>query len=204
MGRYPGLNFSFEGERRTQQDTINDLADGLLIALLAIFALLAVPLRSYLQPLIIMSAIPFGLVGAILGHLLLDMDLTIISMFGLVALSGVVVNDSLVLVDYVNRRRREGLPVMQAVRLGGRSRFRPILLTSITTFLGLTPLLLEKSIQAQFLIPMAVSLAFGVLFATFIALIVLPSAYLILEDLQDLAARLVGRRSSLSPLADAS
>ena len=204
VGRYPGLNFSFEGERRTQQDTINDLADGLLIALLAIFALLAVPLRSYLQPLIIMSAIPFGLVGAILGHLLLDMDLTIISMFGLVALSGVVVNDSLVLVDYVNRRRREGLPVMQAVRLGGRSRFRPILLTSITTFLGLTPLLLEKSIQAQFLIPMAVSLAFGVLFATFIALIVLPSAYLILEDLQDLAARLVGRRSSLSPLADAS
>ena len=204
VDRYPGLNFSFEGEQRNQRDLLGDLADGFLIALLAIFALLAVPLRSYLQPLIIMAAIPFGLVGAILGHLLWGIDLTILSMFGIVALSGVVVNDSLVLIDFVNRRRREGLPVMQAVRLGGRSRFRPILLTSVTTFLGLTPLLLEKSIQAQFLIPMAVSLAFGVLFATFIALIVLPSAYLILEDLQDLGARLVGRKPSLSALADAS
>ena len=200
---FPGLNFSFEGEQRNQQDTLSDLADGFLIALLAMFALLAVPLRSYLQPLIIMSAIPFGLVGAVLGHLLFGMDLTIISMFGIVALAGVVVNDSLVLVDYVNRRRREGLPAVQALRLAGRSRFRPILLTSVTTFLGLTPLLLEKSIQAKFLMPMVVSLAFGVLFATLIALIVLPSAYLILEDLQDLCARLVGRKSSLSDLADA-
>ncbi len=204
VGRYPGLNFSFEGEQRNQRDLLGDLADGFLIALLAIFALLAVPLRSYLQPLIIMAAIPFGLVGAILGHLLFRMDLTIVSMFGIVALAGVVVNDSLVLVDYVNKRRREGLPAVQALRLGGRSRFRPILLTSVTTFLGLTPLLLEKSIQAQFLMPMAVSLAFGVLFATFIALIVLPSAYLILEDLQDLGARLMGRKPSLSALADAS
>ncbi len=202
--RFPGLNFSFEGEQRNQRDLLNDLADGFLIALLAIFALLAVPLRSYLQPLIIMSAIPFGLVGAVLGHLLLGMDLTILSMFGIVALAGVVVNDSLVLVDYVNRRRREGLPAVQALRLGGRSRFRPILLTSVTTFLGLTPLLLEKSIQAQFLMPMAVSLAFGVLFATFIALIVLPSAYLILEDLKNLSARLVGRTPASSSLADAS
>ena len=202
--RFAGLNFSFEGGQRNQQDTLGDLADGFLIALLAIFALLAVPLRSYLQPLIIMSAIPFGLVGAVLGHLLLGMDLTILSMFGIVALAGVVVNDSLVLVDYVNRRRREGLPLMQALGLGGRSRFRPILLTSVTTFLGLTPLLLEKSIQAQFLKPMAVSLAFGVLFATFIALIVLPSAYLILEDLKDIAARLVGRKPAASALADAS
>ena len=199
---FPGLNFSFEGDQRNQRDLLADLADGFLIALLAIFALLAVPLRSYLQPLIIMSAIPFGLVGAILGHLLLGMDLTIVSMFGIVALAGVVVNDNLVLVDYVNRRRREGLPAVQALRLAGRSRFRPILLTSVTTFLGLTPLLLEKSIQAQFLMPMAVSLAFGVLFAMFIALIVLPSAYLILEDIQILAARLVGREPAASALAD--
>ena len=202
--RFPGLNFSFEGEQRNQRDLLNDLADGFLIALLAIFALLAVPLRSYLQPLIIMSAIPFGLVGAVLGHLLLGMDLTILSMFGIVALAGVVVNDNLVLVDYVNRRRREGLPAVQAVRLGGRSRFRPIVLTSVTTFLGLTPLLLEKSIQAQFLMPMAVSLAFGVLFATFIALIVLPSAYLILEDFKNLSAWLVGRTPAASSPADAS
>ncbi len=200
----PGLKFSFEGEQRQQQDTLSDLADGFLIALLAIFALLAVPLRSYLQPLIIMSAIPFGLVGAILGHLLLGMDLTIISMFGIVALAGVVVNDSLVLVDYVNRRRREGLSAEQALRLGGRSRFRPILLTSVTTFLGLTPLLLEKSIQAQFLMPMAVSLAFGVLFATFIALIVLPSAYMILEDLLTLFSWLTGRQPDSPAVADAS
>ena len=202
--RFPGLNFSFEGEQRNQRDLLNDLADGFLIALLAIFALLAVPLRSYLQPLIIMSAIPFGLVGAVLGHLLLGMDLTILSMFGIVALAGVVVNDNLVLVDYVNRRRREGLPAVQAVRLGGRSRFRPIVLTSVTTFLGLTPLLLEKSIQAQFLMPMAVSLAFGVLFATFIALIVLPSAYLILEDFKNLSAWLLGRTPAASSPADAS
>ena len=200
----PGLKFSFEGEQRHQQDTLSDLADGFLIALLAIFALLAVPLRSYLQPLIIMSAIPFGLVGAILGHLLLGMDLTIISMFGIVALAGVVVNDSLVLVDYVNRRRREGLSAEQALRLGGRSRFRPILLTSVTTFLGLTPLLLEKSIQAQFLMPMAVSLAFGVLFATVIALIVLPSAYMILEDLLTLFSWLTGRQPDSPAVADAS
>ena len=151
-----------------------------------------------------MSAIPFGLVGAILGHLLLGMDLTIISMFGIVALAGVVVNDSLVLVDYVNRRRREGLSAEQALRLGGRSRFRPILLTSVTTFLGLTPLLLEKSIQAQFLMPMAVSLAFGVLFATFIALIVLPSAYMILEDLLTLFSWLTGRQPDSPAVADAS
>ncbi len=200
----PGLKFSFEGEQRQQQDTLSDLADGFLIALLAIFALLAVPLRSYLQPLIIMSAIPFGLVGAILGHLLLGMDLTIISMFGIVALAGVVVNDRLVLVDYVNRRRREGLSAEQALRLGGRSRFRPILLTSVTTFLGLTPLLLEKSIQAQFLMPMAVSLAFGVLFATFIALIVLPSADMILEDLLTLFSWLTGRQPDSPAVADAS
>ncbi len=199
---FPGLNFTFEGEQRNQQDTLSDLADGFLIALLAMFALLAVPLRSYLQPLIIMSAIPFGLVGAILGHLLLGMDLTIISMFGIVALAGVVVNDNLVLMHYVNRRRREGLSAMQAVRRAGRSRFRPILLTSVTTFLGLTPLLLEKSIQAQFLIPMAVSLAFGVLFATFIALIVLPSAYLILEDVLSVLRLLTSRESDPSAAAD--
>ena len=199
---YPGLNFSFEGEQRTQRDTLEGLSRGFSIALLAIFALLAVPLRSYLQPIIIMSLIPFGLVGAVLGHLLLGIDLTIISMYGIVALAGVVINDSLILVDYVNRRRREGLALWPAVRRAGRARFRPILLTSVTTFLGLTPLLLEKSIQAQFLIPMAVSLAFGVVFATVIALLFLPSAYLILEDLTGIYKWLFGGESGASSLAE--
>ncbi len=200
---YPGLNFSFEGQQRNQRDTLDGLFKGFTIALLAIFTLLAVPLRSYLQPLVIMSLIPFGLVGATLGHLLLRIDLTIISMYGIVALAGVVVNDSLVLVDYINRGRREGLAVVQAVRRAGRARFRAILLTSITTFLGLTPLLLERSIQAQFLIPMAVSLAFGVLFATVIALLFLPSAYLILEDFIGLFQRPTGDESDAPPLAGA-
>ena len=144
---------------------------------------MAVPFRSWLQPLIIMSAIPFGIVGAALGHLLLDLELSTVSLCGVIALSGVVVNDNLVLVDTVNRRRREGLPLHEALRSAGASRLRPILLTSLTTFAGLTPLLLERSLQAKFMVPMAVSLGFGVLFATFISLILVPVTYRILEDL---------------------
>ncbi len=131
-----------------------------------------------------MSAIPFGLIGAVLGHVVMGLNLTILSMFGLVALTGIVVNDSLVLVDFINRRYREGMPLETAVREAGAARFRPILLTSLTTFAGLSPLLFERSVQAQFLIPMAVSLGFGVLFATFIILIGVPVGYVILEDLK--------------------
>jgi multidrug efflux pump subunit AcrB len=131
-----------------------------------------------------MSAIPFGLVGAIWGHVIMGYDLTILSGFGLVALSGVVVNDSLIMVDYINRHREEGGSLAQIVRESGMARFRPILLTSLTTFGGLTPLLLEKSLQAQFLIPMAISLAFGVVFATLITLVMIPAQYLILEDIK--------------------
>jgi multidrug efflux pump subunit AcrB len=192
--KYPGLRYTFEGERREQRDTMGGLLRGFAIAMFLIYALLAVPLRSYLQPLIIMSAIPFGLIGAVLGHILLGMDLTILSMFGTVALAGVVVNDNLVLVDYVNRRRRAGAPLLQAVRESGAARFRPILLTSMTTFAGLTPLMLEKSVQAQFLIPMGVSLAFGVMFATMISLLLVPSLYVILEDVKALLARVTGWR----------
>jgi multidrug efflux pump subunit AcrB len=160
------------------------LLRGFGIALFIIFALLAIPLRSYLQPAIIMSAIPFGLVGAVWGHIIMGLNLTILSMFGIVALAGVVVNDSLVMVTFVNRRREAGATIEEAAREAGAARFRPILLTSLTTFGGLTPLLLETSMQAQFLIPMAVSLAFGVMFSTFITLILVPSEYLILEDLK--------------------
>ena len=131
-----------------------------------------------------MAAIPFGLIGAIWGHVVMGMDVTILSGFGVVALTGVVVNDSLVMVDYVNRKRSIGLKEMEAARQAGMSRFRPIILTSLTTFAGLTPLLLEKSLQAKFLIPMGISLGFGVIFATVITLILVPSMYLILEDIR--------------------
>jgi multidrug efflux pump subunit AcrB len=140
-----------------------------------------------------MSAIPFGLIGAIWGHVLMDMDLTIMSMFGIVALTGVVVNDSLVLVDFINRKRRAGLDLQVAVREAGVSRFRPIMLTSLTTFMGLTPLLLEKSMQARFLVPMATSLAFGVMFATLVTLLIVPCGYIILHDVQGIPRRLSGR-----------
>ena len=155
-----------------------------MFALVLIYALLAVPLRSYGQPLIIMAVIPFGLVGAIAGHLIMGAGFSMMSVFGVVALSGVVVNSSLVLVHHVNQRRDEGLPIAEAVRDAGVARFRPILLTSLTTFAGLSPILLERNMGAHFLIPMATSLAFGVAFATAISLFLLPASYLILEDLR--------------------
>ena len=142
--------------------------------------------RSYAQPLIIMSAIPFGLLGAVLGHVLMGWDLTLLSMFGVVALTGVVVNDSLIMIDFINRARARGLPLREAVLESGVRRFRPIVLTSLTTFAGLTPMLLERSLQARFLIPMAISLGFGVLFATIITLVLVPVGYLVLADLKRL------------------
>ena len=150
---------------------------------------MAIPLRSYVQPMIVMCVIPFGLVGAIFGHWVMGFVLSIMSMCGIVALAGVVVNDSLVLVDYVNRQRAKGKTVFEAAREAGAARFRPILLTSLTTFAGLTPMLLETEMQAQFLIPMAVSLSFGILFATVITLFLVPCVYLILHDLKKLVFR---------------
>jgi multidrug efflux pump subunit AcrB len=191
-GDYPEVRFSFEGQQQEQRETMGGLIRGFFIALVVIYALLAIPFKSYVQPLIVMSAIPFGLIGAVWGHVLMGKDLTILSMFGIVALTGVVVNDSLVMVSFINRRRREGEPLGASIRGAGAVRFRAILLTSLTTFAGLTPLLLEKSLQAQFLIPMAISLAFGVLFATFITLILVPSLYTILEDVRYLLRRLSG------------
>ena len=195
LARYPGVHWSFEGMQAEQAEGIAGLQVGFTIALLGIFALLAIPLKSYVQPLIIMSAIPFGLVGAIWGHLLMGVTLSMMSMFGLVALSGVVVNDSLIMVSYINRRRREHVDLQTAIREAGVSRFRPILLTSLTTFFGLAPLMLERSFDAEFLLPMAVSLAFGVIFATFITLILVPTEYLILDDIGRGMRRLFGRDS---------
>jgi multidrug efflux pump subunit AcrB len=183
------MSYSLQGEQREQRRSMGGLANAYLIALFAIYALLAIPLRSYLQPLIIMAVIPFGIVGAIGGHLFMGLfrpslgQLSFMSVVGMVALSGVVVNSSLVLVDFINRRTKEGVPLNQAIQDAGISRFRPILLTSLTTFVGLSPLLVETSIQAQYLIPMAISLAYGVLFATFITLFLVPCSLTIIEDI---------------------
>ncbi|MFN9706089.1 MAG: efflux RND transporter permease subunit [Planctomycetota bacterium] len=184
VARPPGLGWAFQGDQKKQADQLRSLAGGFAIALFLIYALMAVPLKSFLQPFLIMTAIPFGVVGAIAGHMLTGYDLSILSLFGVVALAGVVVNDNIVLVDWVNQRRAEHASLFEAVRTAGAARLRPILLTSLTTFGGLTPLLLEKSVQARFLVPMAVALGFGVLFATLISLVLVPALYLVLEDLR--------------------
>ena len=188
----PGLSYSFEGEQQQQRDTIGGLKRGFALALLAIYVLMAVPFKSYVQPLIVMTAIPFGIIGAVWGHVLMGKGLTILSLFGVVALAGVVVNDSLVMVDFINRARASGTSFAEAIRSAGERRFRAILLTSLTTFVGLLPLLLERSVQAQFLIPMAISLAFGVLFATGITLVLVPVTYVILEDVRAVFRRFIG------------
>ncbi|MHC5092548.1 MAG: efflux RND transporter permease subunit [Planctomycetota bacterium] len=180
--KYPGLSYDFEGEQRDQRDVAKSLGTSAAIAMMAIFGLLAVQFRSYMQPAIIMSAIPFGLVGALVGHIVMGFQLSILSVFGIVALTGIVVNDSLIMIDLINRERAEGIALKQVIRDSVTRRFRPILLTTLTTFCGLVPMMLEKSLQARFLIPMAVSLAFGVLFATIITLILVPALYMILED----------------------
>ncbi|MFN7131770.1 MAG: efflux RND transporter permease subunit, partial [Myxococcales bacterium] len=187
--RYPGLKADLVGQQREQGEAFASLGQNFLLALFVIYALLAIPFRSYTQPLVVMSAIPFGFVGAVGGHLLMGYGLSLISMMGIIALSGVVVNDSLVLVDALNTFRREGQGTVQAVISAGTRRLRPILLTSLTTFFGLAPMILEPSVQARFLIPMAISLGFGVLFTTFVALVIVPALYLALEDVKGLFAR---------------
>jgi multidrug efflux pump subunit AcrB len=188
--RYPGLRYTMEGEGKEQKESLDDIISGFVIALFLIYALLAIPFKSFSQPFVVMSAIPFGIVGAVFGHLLMGLNLSLLSLFGIVGLTGVVVNDSLVLVHATNRIRREGASVHDAITQGGALRFRAVILTSLTTFAGLTPMILERSLQAQFLIPMAVSLGFGVLFATFITLLLVPCGYVILDDLQNLVGKL--------------
>jgi multidrug efflux pump subunit AcrB len=184
--RYPGLIYALEGQEKRTRESLDSIKSGYFLAMMGIFLLLASQFRSYMQPLIIMMAIPFGLIGAILGHLILGLEFTIVSIFGIVALSGIVVNDSLILIDFINRAVRSGMGVNQAVIESGRARFRPVLLTSVTTIAGLFPLLLERSFQAQFLVPMAVSLCFGLLVATILTLLYVPALYLIVEDITHL------------------
>jgi multidrug efflux pump subunit AcrB len=184
--KYPGLTYSFEGRQADRRESMRGLLIGLLMALVVIYGLLAIPFNSFVQPMIIMMSIPFGVVGAVVGHLIMGYSLSVMSTFGVVALSGVVINGALVLIDFANRKRREGKSSHEAIYDAGMQRFRPIVLTTLTTFGGLAPMIFETSRQARFLIPMAISLGFGILFAAFITLLLVPALYLINEDLHQL------------------
>jgi multidrug efflux pump subunit AcrB len=186
MQKYLGVSYSMQGSSQEQQELIQRIGIFFGVALFLIYGLLAIPLHSYSQPFIIMSVIPFGFIGAVIGHILFGKTISMMSMFGLVALSGVIINDGLLMVDFVNKARMEGLKLSAAVLSAGKQRFRAILLTTLTTFFGLLPIMFESSLQAQFVIPMALSLAFGILFGTIITLFMIPSLYLILEDIYSL------------------
>jgi len=202
IAAFPGVSYRFGGEQRERGDAMIGLLRGAILALLLIYALLAIPLHSYVQPLVIMSVIPFGAVGAILGHWIMGWDLVFFSILGIVALSGVVVNASLVLVHTINRRRREGLGFEEAVKTAAVLRFRPIFLTSMTTYLGLLPLMFEAAPPAMPLIPMAISLGYGVLYASVMTLYLVPCGYVIIDDLASLFGK--GRERRSTPLQDRS
>jgi len=196
LAQYPGTEYSLEGRARDTQNNNAEFIKGVYFVLAVIYVLLAIPFKSYIQPLIVMSAIPFGIIGALLGHLIMNWILlnvmgrtsspssfvTMLSLLGMLALSGVVVNDSLVMVDFINQQIMKGMRLSEAVRLAGVRRFRPILLTSLTTFAGLLPLMFDSSSNDQFLIPMAISLGWGIIFATFITLLLVPVITLIFDD----------------------
>jgi multidrug efflux pump subunit AcrB len=184
------FRYAFKGEAEERSESDAGFKSGGILVLIAIYALLAIPFKSYLQPLIVMSVIPFSIVGAVLGHIITGYDISVLSIVGMMALLGVVVNDSLVLVDYINKRRQNGVDVFNAVLESGTARFRPVLLTSITTFAGLTPLLLDSSTQSQFLKQMAISLGFGIVFATVITLILVPLNYFLGHQLKHETIRL--------------
>ena len=198
ISNYSGMSVSLEGRARDQARNNEELLNGVYFVVAAIYVLLAIPFKSYTQPFIVMSAIPFGIIGALLGHLIMNFllldvfgrgnsptsSVSMLSLLGMMALSGVVVNDSLVMVDFINRQIKKGMKVIDAVRLAGVRRFRPILLTSLTTFFGLLPLMLDPSSQSAFLIPMAVSLGWGIVFATTITLLLVPTITVIFEDIR--------------------
>ena len=184
LARYPNLSYATEGEQKEQKETLTALGLGFGLAMLVVFAMLAIPFRSYIQPIVVMASIPFGVVGAVIGHMIMGYELSMISLMGIVALSGVIVNDSLVLIHAANALRGEDKTPKQAIADAGARRFRPILLTSLTTFFGLAPMIFETSVQARFLIPMAISLGFGILIGTLITLVLVPALYIIIEDVR--------------------
>ena len=187
--KYPGLTFAKDGASLEEEKMARQIGNALMLAMFLVYALIAIPLKSYSQPLIIMSIIPFGLIGAVFGHIVLGLNISLLSIYGIIALSGVLVNDSLILVDFINRNQKAGGELFDAVITAGKARFRAIFLTSLTTFLGLAPILFERELQAQFVIPMATSLGFGILFATAITLFLIPTLYLVLDDLGTLVKR---------------
>ena len=195
QGRYEGLGYSFEGEQESRRESLSALGLGMAFAVFSIFAMLAIPLKSYTLPLIVLSGAPFGIIGALLGHFILGYGLSLMSMFGIIALTGVVVNDSLVLVVTANSYRERGMGAFEAMHQAAVRRLRPIMLTSLTTSLGLLPMMLETSAQARFLVPMAISLGFGVLFSTLVILLLVPSLYLIREDLIDIVRVAKGKEA---------
>ena len=188
--KFPGLSYGYEGKQADFRESMQNLIGGLILALLGIFVMLAIPFKSYSQPLIVMAAVPFGIIGAVLGHLIMGYSLSIMSLMGMVALVGVVVNDSLVLINYSNQLRMQNASPFDAIHRAGIRRFRAIILTSLTTFGGLTPMIFETSMQARFMIPMALSLGYGILFSTVITLILVPSLAMILEDIHFIIHRL--------------
>ncbi len=183
MEKYPGLTWGYEGRQADFREGNASLGMGFVFALLLIYVLLAIPFRNYTQPLIVMVAIPFGVIGAVIGHIIMGYSLSIMSLMGIVALSGVVVNDALILIDFINNKTAEGMPATEAIHAAGVRRFRPILLTTLTTFGGLAPMIFETSRQASFMIPMAISLGYGILFSTAITLLLVPSLCWIREDI---------------------
>jgi multidrug efflux pump subunit AcrB len=196
---YPDVDFDVGGSTKEENTLLMRTLIGFGAALFLIYGLLAVPLRSYVQPLVIMSVIPFGFIGAVVGHILFDISLNMLSILGLVALAGVVVNDSLILVEFANRRRSDGMSIDDSLMSAGQQRFRAIVLTTLTTFVGLLPMLFETSMQAQFVIPMAISLSFGIVFATTMTLILVPCCYRIVNDIKDsLAARMTLVKARIS------
>jgi len=182
LARYPGVGYALVGASLEETKLIRNLTVASIAALFLIYGLIAIPLRSYAQPLVIMSVIPFGLIGAVFGHILMGKAISMFSLFGLIALAGVVVNDSIIMVDFINRARAEGMALIDAVVQSGTQRFRAIVLTSLTTAAGLMPIMLEKSLQAQFVIPMAISLSFGIVFATIITLFLVPALFVLQID----------------------
>ena len=188
---YTGLSYSYEGRQASRKESIQSLLYGFVGALFGIYVLLAIPFRSYVQPLIIMTAIPFGIVGAVLGHLIMGYNLSVMSMMGIVALSGVLVNDSLVLIDYANKQMEKGMRSHAAIHAAGKRRFRPIVLTTLTTFGGLAPMIFETSRQARFMIPMAISLGYGIVFATIIVLLLIPCFFSIVSDFFHLREKII-------------
>ncbi len=198
--RYRGLSYEMGGTQREQGESIESLKGGFIFALIAIFAILGIVFRSYIQPVIIMISIPFGIVGAVMGHIIMGYNLSVISIMGIVALAGVVVNDALVLIDFANKNRDKGMSDFEAISSAGVRRFRPIMLTTLTTFFGLAPMIFETSPQAKFMIPMAISLGYGLVFATMIVLILVPSLFLIVEDFREL----FGMKEDVKSAAEAS